>query len=149
MGEIAHPEGAEPVHWLDLAWAGGRAVVLILVIYLGVSYALEGAGWLLGNYFDTGLEAAAPGYAWYPRVEFMRFVQAAFVALPFALLSALPVPPPWKSTLDKLAYACVALYSLYVAYGVASLLVGAGLTIQRNLPPDQIINIISSFEWPF
>lgn len=63
-------------------------------------------------------------WTWLEREGAGWFFWTLFTLLPLSVLSALPVPPAWASTLRKVVYAALALYAVLVCFGVASYLVG-------------------------
>lgn len=46
------------------------------------------------------------------------------LALPVAAISALPVPKVWANTLRKTVHAGLAVYAIWLCYGIASVIVG-------------------------
>src|SRR5690606_25819427 len=88
-------------------------------------------------------------WTWYADGTFGTFVWALIFVLPLAALSALPVRADWQPTFRKLAHAGVAIYSVYAAYGLGSLLAGAGMHFAARYDGPTLSEIARNFTLPF
>ena len=103
-----------------------RAAATIVIAFL----LHAGSGWILRmiNYLHEQVgkrpvpEVGEWGWIHHSRDEYLFY--ALCVAVPFAVLSALPVAKGWDYSLKRVSQAALALYGIALAFGVASFLVG-------------------------
>jgi phage shock protein PspC (stress-responsive transcriptional regulator) len=127
-GEL--PE-AKPVDWWGFAKVVGGVFAGILALHLLGILALEGVQRLVFRFLQT--QPQLPGeWAWLAWRGGSLFLWAMLITLPLAALSALPVPPLWRGTLRKVAYATVALYAVALCFGVACYLVGTAVALAAD-----------------
>ena len=99
-------------------------IALVLRVVLGlVLYTLsEGYARFVGETLTY-----APGYGWILYNTGSGFFWALAICLPLAAIATLPTPKPWATTLTKVWQACLALYGVWLCYGVANLVVGVAV----------------------
>lgn len=139
-------ERIQPGSLLKAIWP---PALITLLIHLGVVYFIRGLDWGLTNFAGFSVQIIESRWAWYADGAFGTFVWALMFVLPLAALSALPVRPDWQPTFRKLSHAAVAVYSVYAAYGVGSLLTGAGMHFATRYDGPTINEIMRNLTLPF
>lgn len=115
--------GIEPIEPLKLAKTLGATFGVALALHVGTGFLLR--------FIARGYEAVAAQplfldrrWGWLMQGAGTWFFWAIAICLPLAALSALPVPKVWAGTLRKTVHAGLALYAIWLCYGLASVLVG-------------------------
>ncbi|GMV92825.1 MAG: hypothetical protein AMXMBFR82_26030 [Candidatus Hydrogenedentota bacterium] len=119
--------GIEPLEPLKIAKTLGAT--------FGVALALHYGAWLLLVFIARGYEAIAAQplmlerrWSWLMQDAGSWFFWVLAVGLPLAALSALPVPKVWSGTLRKTVHAGLAIYAVWLCYGLASVIAGIVLS---------------------
>ena len=115
--------GIEPIEPLKLAKAVGATFGVALALHVGTGFLLR--------FVARGYEAVAAqplfldrNWGWLMLDAGTWFFWVLVICLPLAALSALPVPKAWAGTLRKTVHAGLALYAVWLCYGLASVIVG-------------------------
>lgn len=134
-------------------WTIARAVLplaaIAIVLHVAVHYFLRTVAWGLSTGVGMSLAGVDERWTWYPDGAFRILTWALAYIVPLAAMSAMPVRPDWQPTFRKLAQAAVALFSVYLAYGVGTLLAGIALTASEIYDGPVLSEIIQSFALPF
>jgi hypothetical protein len=120
---LGERRGIEPIEPLRLAKALGATFGVALGLHLGTSFLLR--------FVARGYEAVAAQpmfldrrWGWLMLDAGSWFFWVMVICLPLAALSALPVPKVWAGTLRKTVHAGLALYAVWLCYGIARVFVG-------------------------
>lgn len=119
--------GIEPLEPLRIAKALGTTFGVALALHFGTRVVLI--------FIASGYEAIAAQplmldrrWSWLMQDAGSWFFWVLALGLPLAALSALPVPKVWAGTLRKTVQAGLAIYAVWLCYGLASILVGIVLS---------------------
>jgi phage shock protein PspC (stress-responsive transcriptional regulator) len=116
-----------------------------LAIFVGMELVVWAITFVYQKYLGGSVQALSPQWRWIADVGIGRFIFALFCSLPLAALSALPVPANWGRTLRKLSHAVLAVYAVYLAYGVACLLTGVVLDLAEQVAGQNVGDVLSTF----
>jgi phage shock protein PspC (stress-responsive transcriptional regulator) len=115
--------GIEPLEPLKVAKT--------LAMTFGVALALHWGARILLIFVARGYEAVAAQplmldrrWSWLMQDAGSWFFWVLALGLPLAAISALPVPKAWAGTLRKTVHAGLAIYAVWLCYGLASVLAG-------------------------
>jgi len=150
MGVALQPPAAreriQPTVLIKAIWP---VALVALLIHLAVTYFIDGLDWALASFAGFNLAVIDSRWAWYADGTFSTFFWTMMFVLPLAALSGLPVRPDWQPTFRKLAQAAVALYSVYAAYGVGSLLAGVAIHFATRYDGPTLNEIYRNLTIPF
>lgn len=117
-------------------WRIARHAGLIVALLVGSYACAEFLLWAIKlgysqvpNAASIGLEAR---WTWLDASNGRYLIWAMAYLLPLAVLSGLPVHDGWSGTLFKLAQAGVAVYAVFLCWGLASYLAGVALAIAES-----------------
>lgn len=120
---------------IDLKRAGlkvGKVVLLAVTIFVMAQVLVALLGYAVAYFTSHPQDIQALG--WFPSSHGRLFVWLLVTVLPLAVLGALPLANDWDSTLTKVSYALVALYSFVVCFGLAGTLVSALMHLLQLAP---------------
>lgn len=120
---------------VDLTKAGlkvGKVVLLAFTIFVMAQAIVAVLGYVVAYFTSHPQDIQALG--WFPSSHGRLFVWLLVTVLPLAVLGALPLANDWDSTLTKVSYALVALYSLVVCFGLAGTFVSALMHLLQLAP---------------
>ena len=143
------PPARERIAPMEILRAVWPPALVTLLIHLGVTYFIDGLDWALNNVAGFSLLVLESRWAWYADGAFGTFFWALLFVIPLAAMSALPVRPDWQPTFKKLAQAAVAVYSVYAAYGLGSLLTGVGIHFATRYDGPTLNEIARNLTLPF
>ena len=150
MGFALPPASArERIEPMRIAKAVWPPALVALIIHLVVTYSIDGLDWLLSNFTGFNLLVLDSRWTWYANGAFGTFVWALLFVLPLAAMSALPVREDWRPTFMKLAQASVAVYSVYAAYGLGSLLAGVAMHLATRYDGPVLSEVLRNLTLPF
>lgn len=111
------------INYLRVAQHVILTLIGIFVFYYGAHYTLAGIEHAHERFLHRGIPPLGE-WAWLRyRMEPM-FSWTLFTAVPFAILSGLPLARGWDYSLKRLTQAIIALYGIALAFGISLYLVG-------------------------
>jgi len=139
-------ERIEPAAVFKAVWP---PALVALLIHLVIVYTIDGIDWLLTAFAGFNLMAVDSRWTWFADGPIGIFLWALLFVLPLAALSAMSVRPDWRPTFKKLAQASVAVYSVYAAYGLGSLLAGTGIHLATRYDGPTLSELAQNLTLPF
>ncbi|MBI2423666.1 MAG: PspC domain-containing protein [Candidatus Hydrogenedentes bacterium] len=119
------------LHYGPMVWRPAASLIVALALNWGAQYAL-----LAGvKAYEAYLNRTAPllgDWGWIEVHGPSLFALTLAIALPFSVLSALPLANAWNYSLKRLVQATLALYGVVIAFGLASAIVGLILDAVRD-----------------
>lgn len=122
---------APRINWPHMLLRTAGITAATIGLYVFGRVALWGIHFAL----DTYLKRPAPllgRWGWLEIYGGEMCFYALVMALPLAVLSAMPLAEGWNQTLKRVAEALVALFGLVIAFGIASFLAGVILDLTRD-----------------
>ena len=119
------------IEWLKTIRSVSTTSAILLALFLGTAA-------LLWTFAYASLQVVGRAvvlderWAWFQQSNGTLFFWALLFLLPLTILSTLPVPAGWDTTLRKIVQAGMALYALVLCYGIATVLVGIILRVVED-----------------
>jgi len=139
-----HPDRAPRIDLGKVVYAGVAYFLVTLAIHVGVSLVLWGVRYV---YEHPSVGGSIPGigyeWTWIYNEKGGAFFWTVLFSIPLAIFSALPVHDAWAKTIRKLAQVTIALYAVYLAYGMGALLAGIGIneaSRAQGIDPVQLLS---------
>ncbi len=132
MRRHSNPDDVAPIDLTNVVLKVGKVLLLAVTIFVMAKVFVVSLGYLVayfGSHTGGNLDLG-----WFVRSHGRIFVWLLVTVLPVAVLGALPLANEWDKTLTKVSYALVAVYSLVVCFGLASMLVNALLILLQLAP---------------
>jgi phage shock protein PspC (stress-responsive transcriptional regulator) len=117
------PDQRPEIAWRTVAERAIAALAIAVCLYTGARAAIWFTYWAPTRLIEGGRPVLTSDWTWLERDNGWYMFWAAAIALPLAILSALPVREDWKGTLLKLSQTTLALYGAAIAVGLAYIIV--------------------------
>jgi phage shock protein PspC (stress-responsive transcriptional regulator) len=139
-------EAVPPPSAMGLVTAVASVTLVAVALFVGVQLVAKGLEILYGQYGEGSVFTLGPQWNWLLEGQFGRFVWTVVFACPLAALAALPINEAWARTLRKLSHATVAIYAVWLTYGLACLVVGMALELSSDFDGiDDVIGLVRRY----
>lgn len=126
-----HRAPTPPIDYVKTVKAALIVLLACIVLRAFTGYLVEGVRYGLSEFFDIIVPFGS--WAWIAYRNGPFFWWSVWFLTPLGVLSALPVPPAWSGTLWKTTLAGLALYTLALAFGIASFVTGIFIHLSSDL----------------
>lgn len=117
-----------------------------IAVHLIFGWIVVGITWAFEHPTVNGqISALEHRWTWILEERPGLIVWAILFTMPFAIAAALPVHKAWSKTLNKLAQCAIAVYAVYLTYGVSYLLTGIGIEKAGDFQGIDIARLLSDY----
>jgi phage shock protein PspC (stress-responsive transcriptional regulator) len=111
------------IAWLRVLWRAAVTFIIALALHHGGRYAVQ----LIYKAHELLLKRPVPSlgeWGWLEWQSGSMLFWTILIAVPFAILSGMPLANAWDYSLKRVAQAVLALYGAALSFGIASILAG-------------------------
>lgn len=134
MHFAAERDDAPPIKYITLLKSVGGAVLGLGVMHILLRLLLWGVAVGFMRLTDKPAPLNLNGLEWLVLHNGYALFLASLTTLPFAVLAGLPLTNRWEDTMQRLTYACLALYAVGLCLGFGAYVAGLILVGTRLVP---------------
>ena len=116
---------------LRLVWRLAATLLVAVGLHLGAKYTFKGVAFAMEHWAKRPVPELGQ-WGWYLGQQGSLLFWALFLSMPVALLGALPMAGGWDRTLRRVSQALLALYTVVICFGLASVVAGIILQTVRE-----------------